>query len=36
MFKLDFPELVQNCMPDIVADTAACEEVKRSRKFARH
>ena len=35
MFKLDFPELVQDCRPDIVAATAACEEVKRSKKFAR-
>ena len=34
MFKLDFPELVQDCRPDIVAATAACEEVKRSKKFA--
>jgi len=35
MFKLHFPELVQDCKPDIVAATAACEELRRSVKFAR-
>merc|ERR550519_154791 len=34
-FQLHYPELVQDCKPDIVAATAACEEVKRSRKFAK-
>merc|ERR1719450_2099139 len=34
-FKLHFPELVQDCKPDIVAATAACEELKKSSKFAR-
>jgi len=34
-FQLHFPELVQDCRPDIVAATAACEEIKRSKKFAR-
>eukprot|EP00092_Neocalanus_flemingeri_P020848 GFUD01022586.1.p1 GENE.GFUD01022586.1~~GFUD01022586.1.p1 ORF type:complete len:1076 (+),score=306.59 GFUD01022586.1:84-3311(+) len=33
-FQLHFPELVQDCRPDIVAATAACDEVKRSKKFA--
>ena len=28
-FQLHFPELVQDCKPDIVAATAACEEVLR-------
>ena len=30
-----YPELVQDCKPDIVAATAACEEVRKSRKFAK-
>merc|ERR1719186_1623067 len=34
-FKLHYPELVQDCKPDIVAATAACEEVKKSKKFAK-
>lgn len=32
---LRYEELVQDIKPDIVAGTAACEEVKRSKKFAR-
>jgi len=35
MFKIHFPELVQDCKPDIVAATAACEELRKSVKFAR-
>ncbi|XP_040571681.1 protein diaphanous isoform X5 [Lepeophtheirus salmonis] len=35
MFQLRYPELVQDCKPDIVAATAACEEIKKSRKFAK-
>jgi diaphanous 2 len=31
-FQLHYPELVQDCKPDIVAATAACEEVKKRRK----
>merc|ERR1719186_353839 len=34
-FQLHYPELVQDCKPDIVAATAACEELKRSRKFGK-
>ncbi|XP_011879316.1 PREDICTED: protein diaphanous isoform X2 [Vollenhovia emeryi] len=34
-FMLRYEELVQDIKPDIVASTAACEEVKRSKKFAR-
>ncbi|XP_076280115.1 diaphanous related formin 1 [Lasioglossum baleicum] len=34
-FMLRFEELVQDVKPDIVAGTAACEEVKDSKKFAR-
>ncbi len=30
-----YPELVQDCKPDIVAATAACDEVRKSRKFAK-
>ena len=26
---LHFPELVQDCKPDIVAGTAACDEVRK-------
>ncbi|KAF8782803.1 protein diaphanous-like isoform X1 [Argiope bruennichi] len=32
-FKMRFQELVQDIKPDIVAATAACEEVKTSKKF---
>ncbi|XP_044014805.1 protein diaphanous isoform X3 [Aphidius gifuensis] len=32
-FMLKFDELVQDIKPDIVAGTAACEEVKSSKKF---
>ena len=32
---MHFPELVQDCRPDIVAATAACEELRKSLKFAR-
>jgi len=35
MFQQRYPELVQDCKPDIVAATAACDEIKKSRKFAR-
>lgn len=35
VFKQRYPELVQDCKPHIVAATAACEEVKRSKKFAK-
>ena len=34
-FMLRFDELVQDIKPDIVAGTAACEEVKGSKKFAK-
>ncbi|XP_043803672.1 protein diaphanous isoform X2 [Apis laboriosa] len=34
-FMLRYEELVQDVKPDIVAGTAACEEVKNSKKFAR-
>lgn len=34
-FRLHHAEIVQDIKPDIVAATAACEEVKQSRKFAR-
>ncbi|XP_033328882.2 diaphanous related formin 1 isoform X1 [Megalopta genalis] len=34
-FMLRYEELVQDVKPDIVAGTAACEEVKDSKKFAR-
>jgi len=34
-FQLHYPELVQDCKPDIVAATAACEEVKKSKKFGK-
>ncbi|XP_076362550.1 diaphanous related formin 1 isoform X1 [Tachypleus tridentatus] len=33
-FKLNFAEKVQDIKPDIVAATAACEEVKNSEKFS--
>nr|CAD7454607.1 unnamed protein product [Timema tahoe] len=33
-FKLHHSELVQDTKPDIVSSTAACEEVKQSKKFA--
>lgn len=34
-FRLNFPDLVTDVKPDIVAVTAACEEVRTSRKFAK-
>ncbi|XP_023218674.1 protein diaphanous homolog 1-like isoform X2 [Centruroides sculpturatus] len=34
-FKLKYSELVQDIKPDVVAATAACEEVKNSKKFSR-
>lgn len=34
-FMLRYEELIQDVKPDIVAATAACEEVKSSKKFAR-
>merc|ERR1719232_624119 len=34
-FQLHFPELVQDCKPDIVAATEACQEVRRSQKFGK-
>ncbi|XP_039444037.1 protein diaphanous [Culex pipiens pallens] len=34
-FKLNMPDMMQDCKPDIVAGTAACEEVKTSKKFAK-
>jgi diaphanous 2 len=34
-FRLTFPDLVQDVKPDVVAATAACEEVKTSYKFAK-
>lgn len=34
-FRLNFPDLVNDVKPDIVAVTAACEEVRTSRKFAK-
>merc|ERR1719471_1127221 len=34
-FQLHYPELVQDCKPDIVAATEACQEVRRSKKFAK-
>ncbi|RWS14558.1 protein diaphanous-like isoform X2 [Dinothrombium tinctorium] len=33
-FKLRFIELVQDIKPDIVSATAACEEIRKSKKFA--
>lgn len=33
-FRLNFADMVQDIKPDIVAGTAACEEVKQSRHFA--
>ena len=35
MFKVRFPEFVQDCKPHIVAVNAACEEIKKSSKFRR-
>ena len=32
---LHYPELVADCKPDIVAATAACQELKRSHKFGK-
>lgn len=34
-FKLTMTDMVQDIKPDIVAGTAACEEVKNSKKFAK-
>ena len=34
-FRLNYPDLVSDVKPDIVAATAACEEMKSSRKFAK-
>ncbi|XP_023337546.1 protein diaphanous isoform X3 [Eurytemora carolleeae] len=34
-FQLFYPELVQDCKPHIVAATAACEEVRKSKKFGK-
>ncbi|XP_018568924.1 protein diaphanous isoform X2 [Anoplophora glabripennis] len=34
-FKHHYVEMVQDTKPDIVAATAACEEVKKSKKFAK-
>lgn len=34
-FKITMPDLIQDVKPDIVAATAACEEVKNSKKFAK-
>ncbi|XP_055641138.1 protein diaphanous [Toxorhynchites rutilus septentrionalis] len=34
-FKLNMPDMMQDCKPDIVAGTAACEEVRSSKKFAK-
>ncbi|KAG8234233.1 hypothetical protein J437_LFUL007738 [Ladona fulva] len=33
-FKQHYAEMVQDIKPDIVAGTAACEEIKQSKKFA--
>ena len=33
-FKIKFNELIQDIKPDIVTATAACEEVKKSKRFA--
>jgi hypothetical protein len=33
-FKLHFPELVEDCKPDMVAATAACEEVSKGKLVA--
>merc|ERR1719412_237991 len=35
MFQQRYPELVQDCKPHIVSATAACKEVKESKKFAK-
>ncbi|XP_055376357.1 protein diaphanous [Condylostylus longicornis] len=34
-FKLTLPDMIQDIKPDIVAGSAACEEVKTSKKFAK-
>jgi len=34
-FQLHYSELVQDCKPHIVAATAACDEVRKSKKFAK-
>src|SRR5262249_31751858 len=33
LFKINLPDLIQEVKPSIVAGTAACEEVKTSKKF---
>lgn len=35
LFKLQFEEQVNNIKPDVVAVTAACEEVRQSESFAK-
>ncbi|XP_067419305.1 protein diaphanous homolog 3 [Emydura macquarii macquarii] len=35
LFKLQFEELVNNIRPDIMAVSAACEEIKKSRSFSK-
>ena len=35
LFQQRYPELVQDCKPHIVSATAACKEVKESKKFAK-
>uniref|UniRef100_A0A0A1XGR0 Protein diaphanous n=1 Tax=Zeugodacus cucurbitae TaxID=28588 RepID=A0A0A1XGR0_ZEUCU len=34
-FKLTYSDIIQDIKPDIVAGTAACEEVRNSKKFAK-
>lgn len=34
-FRLTLPDMIQDIKPDIVAGTAACEEVRTSKKFAK-
>lgn len=34
-FRINFPDLVGDVKPDVVSATAACEEMKNSRKFAK-
>ena len=35
LFQQRYPELVQDCKPHIVSSTAACKEVKESKKFTK-
>lgn len=35
LFKLQFEEQVNNIKPDIMAVSAACEEIKKSRSFSK-